>query len=286
VPDRDRPADRVQLVVVDAELALAVEQLRRERLVQLDDVDVVELEAVALQELRHGEDRPDPHLLGAAARHRGAPVDSERLDAELLRARPAHQERRGRAVGELRGVARGDGAALFRLLEHGLQLREPGERGVGAVALVGLDGEVLVVGLLVLLDHAPTHLHRHDVLGDLAPLDRLRITLLALQRVLVLILARDLVALGDDLGGEAHREVQAREALLRGRVDHAVPVRRAVLHHRPLLAHDRAAVTDELTRQAVSDVDRHELRGLVLRRRDGCQRLALTGPGRFCLRNP
>src|SRR5690606_4251956 len=48
--DRDRAAARVELLVRDPELALAVEELRGEGLVQLDDVDVVHREAVALEQ--------------------------------------------------------------------------------------------------------------------------------------------------------------------------------------------------------------------------------------------
>ena len=89
---------------------MAVEQLRREGLVELDDVDVRHLQAGALEQLRHREDRADAHLFGTAAGDREAAVDAERLDAEFLGALRRHQDRRRRAVAELARVAGGDGA--------------------------------------------------------------------------------------------------------------------------------------------------------------------------------
>src|SRR5581483_9181965 len=54
VPDRDRAAVDVHLRLVEAELANDGERLRRERLVELDEVDLVERHAGALEELAHG----------------------------------------------------------------------------------------------------------------------------------------------------------------------------------------------------------------------------------------
>src|SRR5438552_10124555 len=60
--DRDRAAVRVELRRVEAEPVAAVDDLRGEGLVQLDDVDVVELEARHFQALRDREHGPDAHL--------------------------------------------------------------------------------------------------------------------------------------------------------------------------------------------------------------------------------
>jgi hypothetical protein len=76
---------------------------------------------------------------------------------------------------------------------------------------------------------------RCDLVGDDPALDSGCITLLALERVRVLRLASDPVALGDDLGGDPHREVEAREALLGRLVHEPIPVLGAVLHHRDRL---------------------------------------------------
>src|SRR5678816_3865811 len=66
MPDRDRPAVRVQLVHGDAERVAAVDDLGGEGLVQLPHVDIFHLEPGALQELRHRVDWPDPHLVALA----------------------------------------------------------------------------------------------------------------------------------------------------------------------------------------------------------------------------
>src|SRR5579885_441391 len=68
----DRPAVDVETVRGDPELVAAIEDLHGKSLVQLPQVDILDLQAVVLQELRHGEDRADPHLVGLAARDREA----------------------------------------------------------------------------------------------------------------------------------------------------------------------------------------------------------------------
>ena len=55
-----------------AEPVAAVDHLRREGFVQLPDVDVVDLEPVLLEQLRHREHRTDAHLVGLAAGDRVA----------------------------------------------------------------------------------------------------------------------------------------------------------------------------------------------------------------------
>src|SRR5438876_5812981 len=105
VPDGDRAAVRVEPLGVDAEAVAAVDDLRGEGLVQLDDVDVLELHARVLEQLRHREDRPDAHLVGLAGREHAAAEEAEGPHAERLRALGRHDERRRGAVGELGGVA-------------------------------------------------------------------------------------------------------------------------------------------------------------------------------------
>src|SRR5262249_42095230 len=108
VADRDRAAVHIVLGRVDAEPVAAIEALAGEGLVQLPDVDSVDLEAMALQQLRHGEHRPDAHLIRFAAG--GSPGDetAHRLEAALLGVLGFHQHDRGGAVGELAGIASGD----------------------------------------------------------------------------------------------------------------------------------------------------------------------------------
>src|SRR3989442_6096275 len=135
VADRDRAAVPVELLRVEAEPVATVDDLRGEGLVQLPDVDVADLEARAPEELRHREDRADPHLLGRAAGDREAAEDELGPDAELLRALHGHDERGARAVGELGGVARGHRALTALLVEVRRERQETLPRPVGAVAL-------------------------------------------------------------------------------------------------------------------------------------------------------
>src|SRR5262249_56521379 len=68
--DRDRAAIDVVLGGIDAELVAAIEALAGEGFVQLPDVDVVDLEPVTLQQLRHGENRAVAHFVRVASRWR------------------------------------------------------------------------------------------------------------------------------------------------------------------------------------------------------------------------
>ena len=146
--DRDRAAVGVQAIHRHAEPIAAVDDLRRERFVQLPHVDVVHLQPVLLQQLRHGEDRTDAHLVRLAAGDRVAAEHEQRLQAERLRAIARHHERGRRAVRQLRRVAGRDAARAARGVEDRRQLLQAFERGVGAVALVALDARVLLADLL------------------------------------------------------------------------------------------------------------------------------------------
>jgi hypothetical protein len=92
VADRDRAAVDVHPVRRDAEPLLAVQRLDRERLVELPEIDVVDAEAGAFEQPRHGDDRADPHLVGLAPGDREAAEGAERL-----------QRFAGREVGALLG---------------------------------------------------------------------------------------------------------------------------------------------------------------------------------------
>src|SRR6478672_5291310 len=65
--DRDRAAVDVVLGGIDAELVARVEALAGKGLVELPNIDVVDLQAGALQQLRDREHRADAHLVGLAA---------------------------------------------------------------------------------------------------------------------------------------------------------------------------------------------------------------------------
>ena len=65
--DGDRAAIHIELVVRNAELVGAIEHLAGEGLVQLPQIDVVDLQAVAFEQARHREHRADAHFVRLAA---------------------------------------------------------------------------------------------------------------------------------------------------------------------------------------------------------------------------
>ena len=170
-----------------------------------------------------------------------------------------HQHAGRGAVGELAGVAGGDELVVAA---HRLELGEPFHVGVGAIALVALErdgalGDLL--GLLVLDLHDRGH--GYDLGIEPSGLLARRRALLAHQRVLVLALAADAVALGDDVGGLDHRHVEC--ALVLG--DPLVAVELGVHVHlheadglEPAGHRDRHAV---LRDAACSQSDRLQARG-------------------------
>ena len=193
MPERDRPAVRVELLAerVDAELAAHREDLRGERLVQLHHVDVVDRHPGLLEHPAHGADRADAHDLRLDAGDRRRDDPRPRLQAELLRARVAHHDDRRGAVVERARVARRDLAAG---LERGLERGELLERRLGPRAVV-------------LRDAVP----RRDLALEEAGLLRRDRALLRALREAVHVLARDVPALGDVLGRQAHRDVDVRD---------------------------------------------------------------------------
>ena len=76
--DGDRAAVDVEAVVGDAEPIAAVDHLHGERFVQLPEVDVLDLRAGLLEQLRHREHRADAHLVRLAAGDGEAAEDAER----------------------------------------------------------------------------------------------------------------------------------------------------------------------------------------------------------------
>ena len=142
--DRDRAAIDVDLLGIDAERVAAIERLRGEGLVQLPEVDVGDLQAVALQQARHGEDRADAHLVGLAAGRGEAAEDAERRQAAPRRLLRRHHHAGRGAVRELAGIA---GRDELVLAAHRLELEQAFQRGVGPVALVLAQRHRLLAGL-------------------------------------------------------------------------------------------------------------------------------------------
>src|SRR3982074_2399283 len=106
--DGDRAAVDVVLVGVDAELVAGIQALAGKGLIELPDVDVIDLQPLALQQFRHRVDRPDAHLVRLAARRRPGDKAAQWLEAALFGILGFHQDPRRRAIRQLTGIAGGD----------------------------------------------------------------------------------------------------------------------------------------------------------------------------------
>src|SRR5258705_13361332 len=137
--DRDRAAIDVVLVVIDAELIARIEALAGERLVELPDVDIIHFQTLPLQQLRHGVDRADAHLVRLAARRRPGDKAAHRLQTALFPVLCFPQHNGRRAIRKLAGVAGGGG--FFRGPPPP-QPRDAPPRAVRAASPVAGGGEM------------------------------------------------------------------------------------------------------------------------------------------------
>ena len=202
--DRDRAAVDVELVGIDAELVAAIDHLHRIGLVELPEIDVVDLEAVPLQEPRDRGNRADAHLVRLDAGGDEAAKYAERLQALPRGDLVAHDHAGRGAVGELAGIAGADGLAL----EHRLDLCKSLRRRIGPRAFILGQGHPLIGDLLgIVIDDGHPCRERHDLVVEATALQRGADAALAFEAVLVLLVAPDLVAFGDNLGGLQHRHV-------------------------------------------------------------------------------
>ena len=141
VAERDRAAERVELLRVDAPLVAARHDLRGERLVELEHVDVGDRHAGLLEHLRDRGDRAEAHDLRPDRGDRRGDDPRPRLQAERVRPLVGHHEHRGGAVVERAGVAGRDRALG---VEGGLELDEHLRRRAGPRAVV--PGDLRAVG--------------------------------------------------------------------------------------------------------------------------------------------
>ena len=119
-PDGDRAAVDVEPVEVDAEVLVRRHDLRRERLVDLDQVDVADGHAGVGQGPRGRLDRAETHDLGGERADPGRHDPGQRGEPELGGPGVGHDDDRGGAVVERAAVAGGDHAVGT---EDRLQLR-------------------------------------------------------------------------------------------------------------------------------------------------------------------
>ena len=193
-------------------------------------------------------------LVGLGARNRHADVATERGEAAAERQLLFHQHAGRCAVRQLRGVACSHRAAF----DHRLEALQPLQRRVGAIAFV-LGQRHLLGGdfLGFLVDDVHRRGDRDDLVVELAGGLGGGGALLRLEAVGVADVARDVVALGHDLGGLEHRHVDV--LVDRDELGVAADAHLRRLDHRDALdaAADRDvhAVDDDLLR---GGGDRHQ----------------------------
>src|SRR3984957_6526392 len=158
VAEGDRAAVRVQPRRVGAGLRQPREGNRGEGLVDLEYPDVVDGQAAALEREGGRGDGARQHDHRIVADDHGGVDPSDRRKAEFGRLLAGGKRRGGRAVGDLRAVARRDRAVLP---ESGLELGELVQRAASAHALISRDAGAVGNG-----DRGDLSLEPPLVLGD------------------------------------------------------------------------------------------------------------------------
>jgi hypothetical protein len=154
VPERDRPPVDVHLRLVDTEHAHRVERHRGERLVDLEELDVIDAQAGLLERGGRGVRGRARQVREVVGHRRLGDDPSERPAPVRLRPLVGGEDQRAGAVVHARGVAGGVGPLL---VERPLEARQPLERRVSPRSLVDVDRRLA----LLRLDR-----HRDDLLGE------------------------------------------------------------------------------------------------------------------------
>ena len=263
----DRAAVRVEPFVlrIDPEPVAPAQHLHREGLVQLEQADLVERQAGALERLvrrRHG---PEAHQLRLDAsegvRDEAHPRLERVLGERLLRGEQADR----RAVGQPGGVAGGHAAAGPKGRR---QRRERLQRRLRPQKLVAVGSAPALVG---------EDRHRHDGLAHDAVLPGRRGALLGAHRVGVGVLLGQLrEAVVQVLGGRAHRHGRGVDEPLgdEARVEVDVLAHRVVAH-----------VLDAAREHDVGGAHR-DLAGAGRHRRERAGAHPVDGEARNALRQP
>src|SRR6201996_7689751 len=136
VTERDRAAVGVQHLGVGTGLGQPGQRDRGERLVDLEGADLVDGQAAALQGLGRGVYRRGQHDHRVRGGQHGGVDAGQRGQPQLGRLGAGHDEQRGRAVADLRAVARGDHAVR---LEGRLQVAHALQRAAAPDAFVLTD---------------------------------------------------------------------------------------------------------------------------------------------------
>ena len=139
VAEGDGASVDVNTLRVEAEFADDGESLRGKGFVEFDEADVGQGEASAAEGFGDGSDGTDAHLLGQAAGDGVGYQAAEGSKAQFMGVVGCHKNSGGCAVGDLRGVAGGDGSLG---VEGGFELGQSFERGIGARASHPSDEEL------------------------------------------------------------------------------------------------------------------------------------------------
>src|SRR6516225_8794072 len=208
------------------------------------------IEVEPLQKPRHRCDRANTHLVGLDAGGDETTKNAKRLEPLLRGERIAHDHTGGRTIGKLARVSGGDGLAL----KHRLDLGEALRRGVRARPLVLRKRDVAQKDLFgFLIDEGHLGRDRKELVAETAALKGGCGAALALEAVLVLALARNLVAFRDHFGGLEHRDIH------RGLHRHELVVHRVKLVH-VLVLHE-ADRFDPAGHRDFYAVEHHRTRG-------------------------
>ncbi len=206
--ERNGAAMDIYLGRIPAEALVDRASLRRECLVGLDQVEIVDAPSRQLQRFLRGRDRARAHDRRVDAD--GGPGDDarQRLDAAFLGALGRHQNDCRGAVIDAGGIAGGDRAVL---LESGPKSGQRFDRGVRLRMLVGIDHDLAFTGL---------DGDRHDLVGESARVHRRAGLPLRGHGEFILLFAGDLELLRDVLRSVAH--VITVEGVPQAILDHRV----------------------------------------------------------------
>lgn len=142
---RNSPTSWVHLLPVQLQRIFAVHSHTSERLVQLEEIDVVDRETVLAQQLGHGDGWANTHDARRETGDGGANELGNDGLAELERFAALHEEDGGGAVGDLRGVSAGGAVAV--VWESWANLVEGFEGCAPAWALVFCKSYVFAIEL-------------------------------------------------------------------------------------------------------------------------------------------
>src|SRR5262249_51445889 len=122
---RDGSTIHIELIWVNPQPVTAIDDLDGEGLVQLPEIDVLDAQAMALEQLRHREHGANPHLIGFAAGHREAAKSELWSDSQCFGTLAGHYQSSRCTIRHLRSVSCGDRSFAAMRIEMGLERGQP-----------------------------------------------------------------------------------------------------------------------------------------------------------------